>query len=66
MIFEYENEYGSRRTDYKEILSVLETTARNARSFLLQCGNHIVEHDNEDEFISEIFYILLNPKTSAT
>ena len=65
MIFEYENEYGSRRTDYKEILSVLETTVRNARSFLLQCGNHIVEHDNEDEFISEIFYILLNRKTSA-
>ncbi|EOS56996.1 hypothetical protein C814_02585 [Anaerotruncus sp. G3(2012)] len=65
LIFEYENDYANRRPDYREVLSVLETTARNARSFLLQCGNHIVEHDNEDEFISEVFYILFNRKTSA-
>ena len=30
-----------------------------------QGGNHTVEHDNEDEFISEVFYILFNRKTSA-
>lgn len=65
MIFEYENELANRRAEYREILSTLETTARNARSFLTQCGNDIVEHDNEDEFISNIFYVLFNRKTSA-
>ena len=65
LIFEYENELANRRVSYKEILSTLETTARNARSFLLQCGNSIVEHENEDEFISNIFYILFHRKSSA-
>ena len=65
MIFEYENELANRRAEYRDILSTLETTARNARSFLSQCGNDIVEHDNEDEFISNIFYVLFNRKTSA-
>lgn len=65
MIFEYQNPLASRRVEYKEIIAMLETTARNARSFLRQCGNDVVEHDNEDEFISEIFYTMFNRRSSV-
>lgn len=65
MIFQYENPLANRKVQYREILSMLETTSRNAKSYLQQCGNDVVEHENEDEFVSEIFYILLNRKSSA-
>jgi len=66
MIFEYQNPLATRRVEYKEIVAMLETTARNAKSYLRQCGNDVIEHDNEDEFISEIFYVLLNRRSSVS
>ena len=43
----------------------LETTARNFRTYLAQCGNAIVEHENEDEFLTDVFYTLLNRRTAV-
>jgi len=65
MVFEYQSPLATRRVEYKEIIAMLETTARNARSYLRQCGNDVVEHDNEDEFISEVFYTLLNRRSAV-
>lgn len=65
MIFEYENIIANRKADYNEIRSMLETTTRTAKTFLQQCGNDVVGHDDEDEFLKEVFYGLFNRKTSA-
>lgn len=65
VIFSYEAPTNERNTSYNEIVSTLETTARNFRSYLAQCGNGIVEHESEDEFLSEVLYGLLNRNTSA-
>lgn len=65
VIFQYESPVNERNTPYAEIVSMLETTARNFRTYLGQCGNQVLEHENEDEFITEVFYNLLNRQTAV-
>ena len=65
VIFQYEAPTNERNISYAEIVSTLETTARNFRTYLAQCGNAIVEHENEDEFLTDVFYILLNRRTAV-
>ena len=60
LIFEYEPFNVNRKTEEKEILAALETAAQTAKTFLYQCGNDIVSHENEDEFTTDVLYTLLN------
>ncbi len=60
LIFEYEPFNINRKTEEKEILAALETAAQTAKTFLYQCGNDIVSHENEDEFTTDVLYTLLN------
>ena len=65
VIFQYEAPTNERNIAYAEIVSTLETTARNFRTYLAQCGNAIVEHENEDKFLTDVFYTLLNRRTAV-
>lgn len=65
VIFQYEAPTNERNISYAEIVSTLETTARNFRTYLAQCGNAIVGHENEDEFLTDVFYTLLNRRTAV-
>ena len=66
IIFEYEPlNAGSKRNEEKDAISQLEIAERTARTYLNQCGNEVIEHENQDEFITEMLYILLNRKTSS-
>lgn len=60
LIFEYEPFNINRKEEERDILATLETAAQTAKTFLYQCGNDVVEHENEDEFITETLYTLLN------
>ncbi|MDY4669556.1 MAG: ATP-binding protein, partial [Oliverpabstia sp.] len=60
LIFEYEPFNVNRKVEEKEILAALETAAQTAKTFLYQCGNQVVTHDNEDEFTTDVLYTLLN------
>ena len=60
LIFEYEPFNANRKEEEQDILAQLETAVQTAKTFLYQCGNEIVEHANEDEFITDVLYILLN------
>lgn len=60
LIFEYEPFNVNRKTEEKEILAALETAAQTAKTFLYQCGNDVVSHENEDEFTTDVLYTLLN------
>ena len=60
LIFEYEPFNVNRKVEEKEILAALETASQTAKTFLYQCGNHVVTHDNEDEFTTDVLYTLLN------
>ena len=60
LIFEYEPFNVNRKVEEKEILAALETAAQTAKTFLYQCGNQVITHDNEDEFTTDVLYTLLN------
>lgn len=60
LIFEYEPFNVNRKVEEKEILTALETASQTAKTFLYQCGNQVVTHDNEDEFTTDVLYTLLN------
>ena len=55
----------NRKVEEKEILAALETAAQTAKTFLYQCGNDVLVHDNEDEFTTDVLYTLLN-RTKCT
>ena len=60
LIFEYEPFNANRKEEERDILAQLETAVQTAKTFLYQCGNEITEHDNEDEFTTDVLYTLLN------
>ena len=60
LIFEYEPFNVNRKVEEKEILAALETASQTAKTFLYQCGNQVVTHDNEDEFTTDVLYKLFN------
>ena len=60
LIFEYEPFNINRKVTEREILESLETTAQTAKTFLYQCGNEVTDHENADEFSTDVLYTLLN------
>ena len=65
LAFEYECEGARRGNEETQAISYLHTVARTAQSFLKQCGNDVLEHDNEDEFLAEVLYSVLCRQTSS-
>ena len=60
LVMEYEPFNANRKVTEREILESLETTAQTAKTFLYQCGNEVTEHENPDEFTTDVLYTLLN------
>ena len=66
LIYEYEPFMMSRKDDINEAISNLKTAERSVKNYLSQCGNEIVEHTDENEFLTEVFYNLLNRRSHDT
>jgi len=60
LIFEYEPFMQNRKEDLNEMYSVLKTAERTARNYFYQCGNEVIDYRDEDEFVTDILYNLLN------
>ncbi|MDR0917249.1 MAG: PrgI family protein [Oscillospiraceae bacterium] len=65
LIFEYEAVNSTRKSEEREIVSTLQTAVRTAKQYFFQCGNEVVTHDNEDEFLADVFYNILNRENCA-
>lgn len=65
IIFEYEPFSTNRGNEESDAISALTTTVRTAKTYLQQCGNELLVPDNEDEMAAEVFYSILNRKTSV-
>lgn len=65
LIFEYEPFNVNRKVEEREIIAELQTAAQTAKTYLYQCGNEVVEHDNDNEFLTDVFYTLLNRSLCA-
>lgn len=66
LIFEYEPLATNRNNDEGHALAALETAVETARTYLRQCGNELLIPENPDEMTSEIFYSILNRRTSVS
>lgn len=60
LIYEYEPFMMNRKDDMNEMISNLKTVERSVKNYLFQCGNEVVEHADENEFLTDVFYNLLN------
>ena len=65
LVFEYEP-FNSRNASESDAIATLETVSSSARNYFRQCGNSIAEHDNEDEFQTEVFYDIFNRRACQT
>lgn len=52
--FEYEPITSNRGSDENDAIAALTTAVRTAKTYLQQCGNELVMHDNEDEMATEV------------
>ena len=67
LIFEFQSSYdGNRKPKEKEVYQYMRTTVQTAKKYLAICGNVVLEHENESRFCVELFYQLLNRRTSVT
>lgn len=64
IIFEYEPTFNNRKTDYAEVVSTLETAARTVKQYFLHCDNVVITHEDENSFLMDILYTILNRETS--
>ena len=64
IIFEYEP-FSRRENNALEAVSALRTVTQNAKTFLMQCGNEVIESEDDNEFMADVLYSILNRKTSA-
>lgn len=62
LIFEFEP-FSTKNAGENEAIAALETATTTARNYFRQCGNSVLDHDNEDEFQTEVFYDLFNRRT---
>ena len=65
IVFEYEPFTNTRGNEEADAISALTTAVRTAKTYLQQCGNELLLPDNEDEMATEVFYSILNRRTSA-
>ena len=45
---------------------MIQTATQNARTYFTQCGNAIVQPEDEDQFVAEILYMFFNRKSCVT
>lgn len=62
LIFQYEPPAGKRNSgeSYADIYSMIQTAVQNAKTYFMQCGNAVVQPEDEDVFTAEVLYMFFN------
>jgi DNA helicase HerA-like ATPase len=65
LIFQYEAPAGRSQfdPDYSEIYGTIQTAAQNAKAYFMQCGNSVIQPDDEDTFTAEVLYMFFNRRS---
>lgn len=66
LIFEFYSYNGNRNPKESEVFLYMKTAVQTTKKYLAMCGNAILEYENESRFCVELFYQLLNRRTSVT
>ena len=64
--FRYEQHMRIRTNNVDSIIQRLEEEANTARNYLELCGLEVIRPNNEDAFLCDVLYGLLNRKTAKT
>ena len=64
VIFEYEPYNINKKSTFEDVYHQLSTVSERLKANMKQCGNEFIEPDNEDKYLVEIFYEILNRKAS--
>lgn len=59
IIFEYEPK-GIGSNDFESACESLNSSVQTIKNFLKQCGNKVIEHEDEDYFLLELFFSIYN------
>ena len=62
LIFQYEPPAGKRSSgeSYADIYGMIQTAVQNAKTYFMQCGNAIVQPEDEEAFTAEVLYMFFN------
>ena len=62
LIFQYEPPADKRSSgeSYADIYGMIQTAVQNAKTYFMQCGNAIVQPEDEDAFTAEVLYMFFN------
>jgi len=61
LIFQFED--FQRTDDFGKIYGMLQAAEQNARAYFAQCGNNILQPQNEEEAVAEILYMYFNRRS---
>ena len=61
LIFQFED--FQRTDDFGKIYGMIQAAEQNARAYFAQCGNNILQPQNEDEAVAEILYMYFNRRS---
>lgn len=65
MVFEYQSYNNNKNPREQEILLYMKSVVQTAKKYLSQCGNVVLEHENDTRFLVDVLYQILNRRTSV-
>lgn len=65
MVFEYQSYNNNKNPKEREVLLYMRSVVQTAKKYLSQCGNVVLEYENDTRFLVDVLYQILNRKTSV-
>lgn len=65
MVFEYQSYNNNKNPKEREVLLYMKSVVQTAKKYLSQCGNVVLEYENDTRFLVDVLYQILNRKTSV-
>lgn len=65
MVFEYQSYNNNKNPREHDILPYMKSVVQTAKKYLSQCGNVVLEHENDTRFLVDVLYQILNRRTSV-
>ena len=65
LIFEYQSYNHNKNPAEKDVLLYMRSAVQTAKKYLSQCGNAVLEHENDTRFLVDVLYQILNRRTSV-
>ena len=65
LIFEYQSYNNNKNPAERDMILYMRSVMQTAKKYLSQCGNVVLEHENDTRFLVDVLYQILNRRTST-